>query len=184
MKHGHSGAESEQIASDEARIRARYISHLEATVDDVLPGVLRERRDAASTNAERIRFGLSLSAMPTAGTSDLMTLAQSYADDERLVDALYWASKAIEASPKEGELLRFKASILERMELFEEALRTAQEARGRGAVQQFINSDIERIGHRLVGSIQNDGTSLDPAISLPASARLLAMGQLLAREDD
>jgi len=110
--------------------------------------------------------------------ADPVKLAHAHAAEERLSDALYWITKALERQPDNGEFHRFKASILERMGLFEQALGAAQDAGLRGADSSAIAFDIERIGHRLVGSIEDNSASLDAAVSLPASARLLVMGRL------
>jgi len=167
------------MIGQEARLDPRWTCHmLEAVNGQVLPGFHRQQRDTAASDAERIRCGMKLAAGPGASIDDLVQLAHSYASDEKLFDALYWVTKALGLEPGEGELLRFKASILERMGKFDQALRTAHEAKFNNADPECISSDIDRINKQRVALLREHSSSIDDATSLPAFAKLLGMGRL------
>lgn len=115
-------------------------------------------------------------------TSDPLKSANTSAAEERLLDALYWITKAIEHHPEHGEYLRFKASILERMGRFDEALDVAKEAEARGADVQGIAADIERIDSRIIAELKAGTRSSEAAVSLASYSRLLAMNKLSFRD--
>jgi predicted O-linked N-acetylglucosamine transferase (SPINDLY family) len=167
------------MIGQEARLDSQWTCQmLDAVAEQVLPVFHRQQREAATSHAECVHHGLKLALRPTAEIDDLMHLAHSYANDEKLFDALYWASKAIELHLEDGEFLRFKASILERMGRFEKALQTAHEAQLHGADLESISADIDRINARLISYLREASNCPDDESSLPASTKLLAMGQL------
>jgi tetratricopeptide (TPR) repeat protein len=167
------------MIGQEARLDPHWTCHmLEAVNGQILPGFYRHQRDAAGSNAERIHYGLALASGSGSQIDDQVQLAHHCAAEDRLEDALYWIAKAIELDPEQGEYLRFKASILERMGNFEDALQTAHHARALGADPDCIASDIERIASRRRAELWEGTRSSDSAISLNAYSRLLAMKQL------
>lgn len=167
------------MIGQEARLDSHWTCKmLEAVAEQVLPVFHRQQREAATSHAECVRHGLNLALRQTAEIDDVMHLAHSYANDEKLFDALYWASKAIELRPEDGEFLRFKASILERMGRFEKALQTAHEAQQHGADPESISADIDRVNARLISHLREASNCRDDESSLPASLKLLAIGQL------
>lgn len=166
------------IAADIERISCRHAAHVEAMAEQHLPRLDRQKRDAATSIEDRIRHGLRLASSLTVEVDDLVMLAHDYANGERLTDALHWIGKAIELRPAEGELLRFEASILERIGKFEEALRTAHKAKFNNADPASIANDIDRINERNIALLREASRSLDDASSLPAFAKLLGTGSL------
>lgn len=92
---------------------------------------------------------MKLVSSRSATEDDFVRLAQAYADVESLQDALHWLTKAIELHPAGGELLHFKANILERSGRLEEALQTARAAQAAGADPDAISCDIKRISDHL-----------------------------------
>lgn len=149
---------------------------IEAVADEMLPRFYRHAREVAKTAAERIELDLKLALAPGDRTEDVVRLAHSHAEAEQLDDALYWVGKAIEARPGDGEFLRFKASILERKRLFEEALRVAREAGARGADPEAIQSDIARIESGWIAQLRDAARSSDRRVSLGAHLTLLQQG--------
>jgi tetratricopeptide (TPR) repeat protein len=167
------GANPKAIKQDIERLHRRYLVHLDTTSGRVLPDFHRQQRDAAAVNGERIRRGLKLASRDEPSPEDLIDLAHAYAEDEKLWDALYWIGKAIEVHPDDGEILRFKASILERIGRFEEALQVAEEASRCGAHRASIASDLERISRGFIADLRKDARSENPARSLTSYAKLL-----------
>jgi hypothetical protein len=135
----------------------------------------RRRKSSDQGELPRIYF-------PRAVIDDPVQAAHAHAAEERLSDALHWITKAIELRPGEGEFLRFKASILERMGSFEKALQTAYKAKSHGATPEAISSDINRIHERLISKLKESSRSEDTAKALLAYARLLEMRSLTFRE--
>lgn len=167
------------MVGQEARTDANWTCHmLEAVADQVLPDFHRRQRSLATSCTERIRYALKLAAQPYTETDDLVLLAHAFANDESLTDALFWISKALEREPNNGELHRFKASILERMGRFKESLQVAHNARLLGADPDFIGADIDRIEAKLVDHLKGCGSSKDAATALSASIELLGMRRL------
>lgn len=176
------GADPASIVSDIDRISARFNRHIEEACDRRLPDFYRQQRDMAACNADRISHGEKIITSSTAGIDDLVQLAHAYAADERLLEALCRVSQAIQLQPDNGELFRFKASILERMARYDEALQAAIEARNLGADAGSISVDVERIEEGLVCHLTELSSCLDTTASLPASMELLCMGRLKFRE--
>jgi hypothetical protein len=167
------------MIGQESRLDPNWTCHmLEAVAGQVLPDFHRRQRNKATCNADRIRHGERVIANATPAIDDFVQLSHAYAAEECLIEASYRISKAIELQPDNGELRRFKASILERMARFEEALQAAIEARNLGADAESISFDVERIEARLVCHLTEVSSCLDTAVSLPASMKLLCMGRL------
>jgi hypothetical protein len=114
--------------------------------------------------------------------SDPIKSAHSFAAKNRLVEALCWVTMAIERHPSKGEYLRLKASILERMGRFEEALQVAHEAKALGADPDCIGVDIDRINSLHVLELWKNAASDNRATSLVSYSQLLAMGKLSLRD--
>jgi tetratricopeptide (TPR) repeat protein len=172
------GVEPDAISADIDRINGQHVAHLEAMAEQLLPSIYRQRRSMAVCGAERIRIGMKLASSAEVDVDDLVQLAHACAAEEMLADALYWMGKAIELKPDQGEHLRFKASILERMGRFEGALQVANDARILGSDTESISFDAERIEAQLVCHLAEVSSCLDTAASLPASVKLLCMGRL------
>jgi hypothetical protein len=171
------------MIGQEARLDPNWTCHmLEAVNGRVLPGFHRQQRDTAASDAERICYGLKLAVDPGAITDDLVQLAHFYASNEELVGALYWVTKSLETQPAQGELLRFKASILERLGLFEQALQSAHEAKSHGADLEPICADIDRINQLLSSYLQDSIRAKYKARSLPELADLLEVKSLRVSE--
>jgi len=151
---------------------------IEAVACDVLPGFYRTKRESADGAGERAALDLKLVAMSCDRPEHMVRLAQSYSDAERLPDALYWIGKAVESEPEQGEYLRFKASILERMQMFKQAFEAAREASQRGADPDSIASDIERIENGWISHLRRNASSTDIRLSFGSYISLLEQGRL------
>ena len=170
------------LIGQQAKLDLNWTSHmLEAVAGQTLPELYRHQRDAATDNAARICYGEKLASSAGSEPDDLIQLAHTLATEERLPEALHWIGKALDLRPEECELLRFKASILERMGRFEEALQTAQEAQSLGADFEAISDDIDRIRGKLVAFLELSIQSPEREISLHAYAMLLSMRKLSFR---
>jgi tetratricopeptide (TPR) repeat protein len=176
------GAQPDAISADIDRINGQHVAHLETMAEQLLPAIYRQHRNVAVCGAERIRLGMKLASSPDVSVDDLVQLAHACAAEEMLADALHWIGKAIELNPDQGEHLRFKASILERMGRLADAQDVAIEAKDLGADPDCIGSDINRINSLHVLELWRNVASDDRAASLASYSQLLAMGKLSLRD--
>jgi tetratricopeptide (TPR) repeat protein len=171
------------MVGQQARVDSNWTcTMIEAIAGQVLPNFYNQKLETAETAAERAALDLKLALVSSGRTADLLHLAHAYADAEHLQDALFWIERAIEARPDEGEYLRFKASILERMRQFEQALRIANEAQRLGADPQAIHADIGRIEEGWVSHLRETANSENLQKSLTADLALLEHGWLPASQ--
>lgn len=171
------------MVGQQARVDPNWAcTMIETVAGQVLPDFYASKRETTDSASERAALDLKLVLISSGRTSDLLRLAQTYSDAERLEDALYWIGRAIDARPDEGEYFRFKASILERMRAFEKALGCAREAQLLGADADAIRADIERIERGWVSYLRRSAKSEDLRQSVNAYAILLDHGWLRASE--
>ena len=171
------------MIGQQVRLDSNWACHMiEAVGGQALPEFYRQQRDLAQDADQRIHYGLKLASSPSGRIDDKIHLAQAYADKELLVDSLYWIGKAIQSRPEAGEYLRFKASILERMGSFDEALLAAEKAELLGADAVAIRADIERIQGRWTLHLRQASRSPNLAKSLRSYVALLEKGKVRFRQ--
>jgi tetratricopeptide (TPR) repeat protein len=170
------------IEQEARRDRDRTCQIMETVGAQLLPDFYRSKRDSADGRAGWIHYGVKLASSAGVDIDDLVKLAHACAGEERLGEALHWIGKAIELHSEQGEYLRFKASILERMGRFEEALQVAHEAMALGADPDCIGTDIDRINAQHVLELWRNAASDNRATSLASYSQLLAMGKLSLRD--
>jgi hypothetical protein len=155
---------------------------LDALSEHILPSFHRQRRDKAATDAEKIRYGAKLAAARATEVSELIELAHACAREERLYEALGWAAMAIERRRSDGELLRFQASLLERLGEIETALAVAEQAKRHGADPTCIESDITRLRERFATQLQELMATSDISSRFAYRAKLVSIGSARAND--
>jgi tetratricopeptide (TPR) repeat protein len=110
--------------------------------------------------------------MQAADGDDLVKLAHALARLERLDEALFWVGETLKADDASAGIWRFRASLLERLGRFEEALDSAQGAQARGLPGDVAAEDIARIRRRMMDELQREADGPDPRKAVAALLKL------------
>ena len=151
----------------------RALHTLDALNEDLLPQFHRRRFEDASTDSEKVAYGARLVANRKATGADLVALAHACARSERLTEALSWILRAIEIQPFDGELLRFQASVLERLGKIDDALLVAEAARNLECDIGAVSADIVRLQERQSAQVRKFMATASPADRLAGYAKLV-----------
>ena len=89
---------------------------------------LRSLRDTQTDPLVAIESGLKLAHRPKPQVEDCLALAQLLAKQERLLEALHWADRALSLRPAESGCYRLQASLLERLGRYRQGYRAARRA--------------------------------------------------------
>lgn len=104
---------------------------------------LLTRMDRHAEAADALSRWLDL--QPSKNSNDEIALAHLYAKAGQLDDALLVVDKCVGELPDESELLRFKASLLERTERYGEAYALAKQLKSDLPDQSWAKTDFARI---------------------------------------
>lgn len=160
---------------------ARAADLVDAIADRLLAERLRRNWDKAADDPDVIATGTRLVAARLAEPGDLVRLAHAHARSEQLGPALQLVEQAEQEDPANGELLRFKASLLERLRKWPEALGAAHSALAAGADERAIRIDIERLESRRLSVLRQRSISENELEPITDALHLLATGELSLR---
>jgi hypothetical protein len=110
--------------------------------------------DGASALEQAIEAGLRFVNRETAQVKDWVAVAHLLARADRLDEALAWISRAVTALPGVTDHCRLQASVLERLQRFEEALQVATHALNLRPDDAGLVSDVERISSAYVNALR------------------------------
>lgn len=150
-----------ELAADLERTKAAYMNSL------------RQQRDRSPDLTSAIEAGLKLAHRETDGVEDWVALAHLLAKAKRLNESLGWVDRALEKKLDVADYHRLRASVLERLGRFDEALPAAKRALELSPDHNELAADLKRIEAAYSNRLrqQRDG-SQDLALRIEAGLKL------------
>jgi tetratricopeptide (TPR) repeat protein len=157
---------------------------LELVADRLTVQMLRRTRDVSQDPSVAIRAAISMAGHERANVEDWIALSHLLASEGRLSEALNWVNRVLQHQSHVASHHRLKASVLERLDRFEEALTSAGCALELDSEHPDLIVDRERIVAGYVRSMQqlrDDGAS-KPDVAIDAGMKLAQRAQALPED--
>jgi tetratricopeptide (TPR) repeat protein len=141
---------------------------LEVLAGQLAVPILRRARDSSNDPPTAIRAAISIAQHARADVEDWIAVSHFLATDGRLSESLSWANRVLQHQPHVASHHRLKASLLERLDQFEEALAAVSSAIELDPENPDLIVDEERMSASHVQAmrrVRDDGaTKLEVAI--------------------